>query len=311
MSNNSVVLGIKALGQTAFTEYENVLRFSFVKERYTPYGLLSASVLCNSDPGEIYEVKFTINGKLIHYGILDSSEMSFGSSGSVLTVKSRSFTSMLGQNELAPGILSKPCLNTLMSNYTAIPNVTWENNTTTVNYVYIKEHASQWEAIVILCLAVKASYPYIYGTNQIRFNRHENPVHVVPYRKIISYGTTSDLSRVISKIYMKDANNTYNSYSYTDGFGTQRGIVRNKYIAFDKQWLSKTPTFGLDFRLFYSERANKAKFCRYSGYNGEDINDYISFGNNTNLSISSVSVTGNAKGIVTTDTCYLDRYCNC
>ena len=265
---------------------------------------------CAALSGEIYEVKFTSNGKLVHYGILDSSEMSFGSSGSVLTVKSRSFTSS-GRMSLLGNSIKAVLANTLMSNYTAIPNVTWENNTTTVNYVYIKRRASQWRAIVILCLAVKASYPYIYGTNQIRFNRHENPVYVVPYRKIISYGTTSDLSKVISKVYMKDANDTYNSYSYTDGFGTQRGIVRNKYIAFDKQWLSKPPAFGLDFRLFYSERANKARFCRYSGYNGEDINDYISFGNNSNLSISSVSVTGNAKGIITTDTCYLDRYCNC
>lgn len=307
-NNNNVILSIKRLGETSFTDYSSIFTFSFLKERYTPFTLLRIRAVYDCDNADIADVKLTVNGKLIHHGILDYCvvEKTFGRR--IISIVSRGFTSLLGQNELAPGVKTQLSLIGLMTSLPAIRNVTWEQNNNTARIVYVKEHSSQWDAVVNTCLAVYHTHPYIAGTNELRFT--SPAVSSVSHNgKIICVGNGADYTRLISAMHMKDSSGTYNSYNYTDGFAAARGIVREKYIEFDKQWLAES-TFGLNYKLNYAERGSRYEYLRYKGYDGEDICRNVDISPSRTLTLSKLEISGDSKGITTTNTFYHDKYCN-
>lgn len=289
-------------------EIDRIATFRCVRERYTPYSSLTVTAETECAASDVVKVDFTVGEKLVHSGIMDSFSAVKSGGRSLLKITSRGFASMLAQNEIEPGTLTVISLNKLMSEHLTIPNVTWQSNDTTVRYIYVKEHDSQWTAIVCMGLTLYEDYPYIGAPNEIRLAPADNPLVVTP-EKIFEEGITGDYSRMVSDYYMKDVNDTY-SYHYSDNFAEERGIVRCKYIAYDKQFVA-LDHLGLQYKLNFTERGCKARFASYLGYNGEGLRDRFVFSDRTDCEISAVEICGNVKkGVYTKITCYFDRYCN-
>lgn len=306
MNIENAELTLKTTGGTTFV-INKLAGFRCRKERYTPYSALDATVIGGEGVSDVVEAKLSVGGKVLHRGIMDSLTVTKSGGRTVMRLSSRGFSSMLAQNELAPGLLAGLSLNSLMSEKMIVPNVTWQNSSQTVRYIYVNEHDSQWSAIVSLSLALNEDYPYIGAVNEVRLSP-VNPKTVVP-ENIFEEGSSGDYSKMVSHYHMKDVNGSY-SYNYTDGFATARGIVRHKYIAYDRQFVGLSD-YGLKYRLGFTERGCKSRFLTYIGYCGEELRDKAVFPDGSVCEISAVEICGNAKrGIFTKDICYFDKYCN-
>ncbi|MDE7278505.1 MAG: hypothetical protein K2N26_02120 [Oscillospiraceae bacterium] len=306
MNLENAVLTLKTTGGTTFV-INKLVGFKCRKERYTPYSSLDVTVIGGEGISDVVEAKLSIGEKILHRGIMDSLTVTKSGGRTQLRLSSRGFSSMLAQNELAPGLMAGLSLNSLMSEKMIVPNVTWQNSSQTVRYIYVNEHDSQWSAIVSLSLSLNEDYPYIGAVNEVRLFP-VNPKTIRP-ENIFEEGHSGDYSKMVSHYHMKDVNGTY-SYNYTDGFATARGIVRHKYIAYDRQFVGLND-YGLLYRLSFTERGCKTKFLTYIGYNGEELRDKVTFPDGSVHEISAVEICGNAKrGIFTKDICYFDKYCN-
>lgn len=306
MNIENAELTLKTTGGTTFV-INKLAGFRCRKERYTPYSALDATVIGGEGVSDVVEAKLSVGGKVLHRGIMDSLTVTKSGGRTVMRLSSRGFSSMLAQNELAPGLLAGLSLNSLMSEKMIVPNVTWQNSSQTVRYIYVNEHDSQWSAIVSLSLALNEDYPYIGAVNEVRLSP-VNPKTVVP-ENIFEEGSSGDYSKMVSHYHMKDVNGSY-SYNYTDGFAAARGIVRHKYIAYDRQFVGLSD-YGLKYRLGFTERGCKSRFLTYIGYCGEELRDKVTFPDGSVCEISAVEICGNAKrGIFTKDICYFDKYCN-
>ncbi len=289
-------------------ETDRIVTFRCEKERYTPYSILTVTAEAACGKSDVVKISFSIDGKVIHSGIMDSLSVSESCGRSMIRISSRGFSSMLAQNELAPGLLTAISLNKLMAEKMTVPNVTWQDSAETVRYIYVKEHDSQWSAIVSIGLTLNEDYPYVSGTNEVRLSPVSSPMVAVP-TKIFEEGICGDYSRMVSDYYMEDVNGSY-SYHYTDGFAAARGIVRHKYIAYDKQFIA-LDDLGLQYRLNYTQRGCESRFAVYSGYLGEELRDRFRFPDGTEKEVSALEICGNSKrGVYTKVTCYSDRYCN-
>lgn len=303
----SALLKLKMIDGSVF-ETDRLIGFRCRKERYTPYSSLTVTALADDFILDVVEVRFEIDGKIIHNGIMDDLSVTKSGGKTVMRISSRGFSSMLAQNELAPGLLTMLSLNKLMSEKMIVPNVTWQDSSDTVRYIYVKEHDSQWSAVVSLSLTLHGDYPYIGEVNEIRLTPKEQLMTVSP-SKIFEEGSTGDYSKIVSHYHMKDVNDSY-SYNYTDGFAAARGIIRHKYVAYDKQFTA-LDDMGLQYRLNFTERGCVSRFLRYLGYSGEELRDRVVFPDGTEAEISALDICGNAKkGTFTKISCYYDRYCN-
>ncbi len=306
MTGGNAVLTLKTTDGKEFST-DKLVGFKCKKERYTPYSTLTVTVYGGENISDVVEARFDIDGKTLHRGIMDGMTVTKSGGRTTLSLTSRGFSSMLSQNELAPGLLTGISLNSLMSETMIVPNVTWQSSASTVRYIYVKEHDSQWSAIVSLGLTLNNDYPYIGKVNEIRLS--PDTVKTILPEKVFEEGSTGDYSKMVSHYHMKDVNGAY-SYNYTDGFAAARGIVRHKYIAYDKQFVGLND-YGLQYRLSYTERGCKSRFLTYLGYGGEELRDKVTFPDGAVCEISAVEICGNTKkGIFTKDTCYFDRYCN-
>ncbi|MDE6594880.1 MAG: hypothetical protein K2K44_02590 [Oscillospiraceae bacterium] len=308
MDIRNAVLKLKRSNGTYYTPV-GLIGFKCRKERYTPYSSLDVTAVCNSTDSvsDVREVRLEIGGNAVHSGIIDNMTISESGGLKKIRITSRSFSSMLSQNELEPGLLAGITLNKLMSESMVVPNVTWQSSAESVRYIYVKEHDSQWTAIVNLGLTLNGQYPYIGGTNEVRLTQRSAAV-LVP-QNVYEVGTSEDYSKMASHYHMKDVNGDY-SYNYTDGYAESRGIIRHKYINFDRQFLALAD-FGLQYKLNFSQRGCRSKFMRYLGWCGEELRSMVKFPDGTVAEASVVEISGNAKkGIFTMTGCYYDRYCN-
>ncbi|MBZ4671149.1 MAG: hypothetical protein PWQ76_534 [Clostridiales bacterium] len=312
LQTDSISLKLLEVGASTKKEFTHCLSLKYEKERYTPYSSFSGTFMLDLPIGEVFDAELYINGNFIHKGIVDTLQTEEKSGFKTLKITSRSHTSMMGQNEVTPGVLTNVSLVNLMSNYIAIPNVYFENLTATSNYIYIKEHSSLWEAVTNLCLKQYGTYPYVANVNTVRFTVPSNPKTVTLSRdngNILSCGSFWDYTKAISHIHMANTEGTYNTFNQTDSLVTARNIIRHKHIAFDRQWL-ENPSKSLEYRLNFGVRGYRQKFVEYLGYNGEDLNDILNFEDIQNKKISRIQIEGGENGIKTRLSCYFDRYNN-
>ncbi|GHU52535.1 hypothetical protein FACS1894132_02410 [Clostridia bacterium] len=286
--------------------------FYFVKDVYTPYTELTISYYYSTIENPV-RAKLTIDGKLIHDGIIVSAKHERNADKQLFTIKSRGFTSLLTQNEITPGLYSGITFNQLMDNYITIPNVAHENNTSGTNYIYVKIHDSMWEGIVNYCYKVYGRYPYISGPNTVMVSQKASPV---TYNKTAedcyAFGQEQDYSNLISHFHMSDIDDNYNAYNLTNTFATAKNISRHKHYDLDRQYLSN-PNQALDFHSKYSQRRTKSNFCQYYGYGGEDLNDIINLtgiGNLSNKRISRIEIKSVVKYTMTKISAFSDGFNN-
>ena len=106
---------------------------------------------------------------------------------------------------------------------------------------------------------------------------------------------------------MADIEGNYGSYEFEDANVINRKIIRHKYFELDKQFLYN-PEHALAYRDKLTDRAHFRYFCKYCGYNGEDLFDKVSFDYVSQRRITSIEITGSSKGIFTELGVYYDGF---
>ncbi len=299
-------------GTISTISLNNCIYFSLDKERYTPYTTFKGSFIASQYFEEVISVKFFINGTAIHYGSVDMAKLTYNAGNYRLDIASRSYTLSLGLNQPKPQINSSVTLSNLITRNVSLKNITYESGTKSINYIYVLENSTLWDAIVAYSLKAYNKYPYIYRTNEIRINAPSS-IKTRNYGKssVVDVYNGSTLSNLISHIHMKDTNDVYESYNITDSYATSRDIVRHKQIPLDYQWLSDT-NMALQSRIDFAKRGTKYKGIKVLNYSGEELFDKFTYTNYDQTSITGtihkLNVTGRNNTVYTTMYEYIDAY---
>ena len=286
-----------------------MLSFKFVKEAYTPFTTLNASfvVTDRTDPGTVTEVMLYVNGRQIHYGFIDELSVTEKNGIKTASLVSRSFSCMLTQNQMEPGLYTGMSLNRLMDEILSIPHVTHEDSDTN-GYIYINYGSTLWEAIIAFTYKLSGRYPYIRGTNCVMMNEVSQPeVFIIGSDRLLTSGSGISEKQLLSDLHMEDINGDFGTFDLNDPLVTARSIVRHRWIELDKQFLY-APQQALEFRDRAASKGWRSSFCTSCGYSGEDISDIVSFGDVQPARITGVTVTGGRNGIFTRLSVYNDRF---
>ena len=303
----NVSIVFKTTGGTLITE-NKILSFSFRKEAYTPYTAFSAVYAASHEsPVEFSEVMFYIGNTMIHHGLVNSAEVSKKGRIFIGKISSRSFTSLLRQNQMEPGLYTQKSLNWLVDSFREIPYITHENNSQE-SYFYIKNGATMWDAVVNLSYKVCDTYPYIRGTNCVNFSMLQNaPEFSYISEDILEKGSEVKEDKLVSHFHMADIQGNYGQYELVDTDVTDRQIIRHRFFELDRQFLYN-PQQALEYRDNYASRGWRRYFRKYSGYRGEDLCDIAIFENNFSGRICSIDIKGSSQGIITEISVYKDKF---
>ena len=288
--------------------FEKLLSFTFRKDAYQPYTSFGAKISADFYELEtVSEVMFFIDNRLIHHGLADNITVTTSGGKDIISVSSRSFTSMLIQNQIETGLKTNMSVNTLMDSFYKLPYVTHEDNSET-SYIYVKSNSNMWDGIVNISYKVCGTYPYIRGTNCIRVTPVENPSEFSYHdNQILSKGISTAGRKLISHFHMSDLEGNFGEFELEDNEVVEQNIVRHRFFELDRQFLYE-PQQALEYRSEFTSRARKRLFCTYSGYSGEDLFDLATFGIVCNERIGAVTISGNSSGIITEISVYRDKF---
>lgn len=301
-------LKIKRTNGTLSTE-RGVVSFAFRKSAYLPYTTLSLRAYVRGvsyiDAAEVF---FYVNEILVHHGLADSIKEETHSGGTLLMLSSRGFTSQLIQNGLEPGMVDNITFDQLMESYYTLPYVTHESNSENMGYIYMNGLTSMWESIVSFTYKLNGHYPYIRGTNCVRMTPYPEPA-LFSYSEgdIAALGKKLLTKPILSDFHMADINGEYGTYELKNSEAAEMKIVRHKYFDLDMEYLFH-PNEALSFREKAGMREHFSFYCRYNGYNGEDISDIVTFPGITSERICGVAINGSDKGIFTDISVFHDNF---
>lgn len=301
-------LRIKNTDGTSFAE-PALLSFSFQKDAYSAYTYLTATAVTDEAfISDAAEAELYVGDTLVHHGLIDQLTAETSGGSTVTAIISRGFTSLLCQNQIEPGLKLNVSINSLMDGYYTLPYVTHENNSDASNYIFVKNNSTMWDGVVNLSYKLFGTYPYIRGTNCVRITPVSQPqVFCYVDGSLLSAGSGIVGRRLTSDFHMADINGDYGYFDLEDRDVLAQKIVRHRFFELDRQFLMD-PQDALDFRDKYCTRGWKRRFCTYSGYNGEDISDIVTFSGVNAERISAVSITGSSSGIITGISVYHDKF---
>lgn len=312
MNNITVTIYEAVTGRSLISQ--NIVTMSFDKEWYTPYSSLNVTFLSETVLTDPNEVSVTINSKVIHDGPIYTLESQKYSDGRFLiTLYSRGYTAALGVNQPIPKINSNVDLNDVLTSNITLPKISCEANTKKVNYIYILDKDTLWDAIVTYATKAYESYPYIRNANTVMATPPQAGYSTFTYTDDVittSYG--NNLSNLISQINMKDYDDSYETYELKNTYATDRSVIRETKINYDEQWLSD-PEIALQKRIYYSNRAAKYRAAKIEGYHGEDLFDKFTVKLNNGIflalkRIHRIHITANKSGVFTKLYTYYDSY---
>lgn len=290
--------------------YNDILSFRVVKEYYTPYSTLRVEAVYPQENGGLYKkVELILNGKTIHCGLVDTSAINRVLNFNTITITSKSFTVLLCQNQLEPGLKSNLSLNTLIDSFITIPEVYHEDNQEIVNYIYVKNSSTLWDAIVNLTHKLNGGQPYVCDNNTVMVSPKTNPQTLNLTQDIVtSTGTGMDSTKIVSDIHMQDINGNYSTYNLSNPTAYDLNTIRHKHIDLDRQYLSN-PQDALFHKINFSMRGYYFVCATYNGYQGEDICDYVNFYNYyPQCRVSKLEINGINGNVMTKVYAYTDNY---
>lgn len=253
--------------------FSNIISFKVEKEYFTPYTKADVIFISDTVSTQYKDISIYVNDFLVHYGLIDELEYSEKCDKATVKISSKSFTSLLTQNQPIPGMIYNVSLDSLMESFIDIPNITYEKNDTVQNYIFLKDNADLWDAVVNISYKINGIYPYVRNSNEIRISENENPVNFSkPSELILSRGISLDYTKMVSDYHMQDIQGNYDVYSLKNPEAVLRNIVRHKQIPLDRQYLND-PEQSMKNKLIYSMRGHHSEYFEYSGYRGEDIYD--------------------------------------
>lgn len=287
------------------------IRLTFIKDLYLSYtramGTFHSSAAADFAAEDVQKLTLYINGVQKHVGLPDEVTLRSSGTGYDISFSSRGYTLLLAQNEPYPRINSNVTLQTLIQNNLNIPEIDCEANTPNVQYIYVKENSTIWDAVWAYSIKATGNYPFIYGSNTVRVTYATNKTVDLANTVITDEGTLLNTKNLLSDVHMQDIDETY-PYSAHDAQAGSYGIVRSRYYPLDNQWLYD-PSVGLQARLDYSNRGVKGKFITYLGHKGEDLMDSLTNASAlSGLRVNSITITADKNGLRTRLTAYDDRY---
>lgn len=290
------------------TAFEKLLSFTFRKDAYQPYTSFGAKISADFyEPENISEVMFFIDNRLIHHGLADNITVTTSDGSNIISVSSRSFTSMLIQNQIEYGLKTNISINSLMASFYTLPYVTHEDNSET-SYIYVKNNSNMWDGIANLSYKICGTYPYIRGTNCVRMTPVENPSEFSYLdSQLISKGVSMAGRKLMSHFHMSNINDEFGEFELEDNEVVAQNIVRHRFFELDRQFLYN-PQQALEYRSKFASRAKERLFCTYSGYNGEDLSDLVTFGFAYTERVGAVTITGSSNGVITEISTYRDKF---
>lgn len=289
--------------------YTDVFRFSVIKDYYLPYTIMSAGAFCAEQPPPPKKLVLKIDDTEVHCGIADRVRFVREAGGYRLLVESKSFTSMLTQNQMTSGLVSDISIGALLSDYYQIPEISCENDTTQANYIYCRKGSTLWNAVENLTQKLYSRYPYVRG-NKVMMNLPATPATIsVTNSQLISTGNVWDYTRMFSNMHMEDINGTGNAYNSVNSQAVACGIVRHRQLELDRQYLND-PSLSLVHKMNYSNRMHRAKYAEISEAVACDLCDKANAGELSAADISRIEISG-ANGMCRTRLwAYYDDYCN-
>lgn len=287
--------------------FDGVLGFTIKKEAFTPYTTLNAVVIgtVTALPSDIHEVRLLVENYAVHQGIVDSYKVIEENGFRKAIISSRGYTSLLTDNQIAPGLYTDITLNRLFTDYFTLPNISHEDNDT-LSYIYVNKGSAMWDGVSNLSYKLTGNYPYIRKTNTVMISMPTDVrKRIYSEGQIISRGTEVFNRRMVSHYHMADISGKYGTFDSVSDEAVSRNIIRHHYFDLDRRFLY-SPQSACDFRTMMSTRGFKRKFFTYNGYYGEDINDIVTFDDVEEKRVKAVKITGNAKGIFTEVSVYED-----
>ncbi len=285
------------------------LSLTLEREIYTPYETLQGVFLADADTdySGVVSIELQWLGQSIFTGLADHVEKFRRNGVWFLRVQSRTFTSLLTQNELEPGLHTNLTLQSLVSGFYTLPHVTVEQNPAS-GYIFVKDGTSLWDSVVTFVYKVSRRYPFV-DNNMVRMTFDAEPrIHVPVTKRITETGTVTDTTRLVSHYHMEDIEGTPDAYTEENTAATAMQIVRHKQIPFDRQFLSN-PQSALTFRNLYSCRGYRAKYVTYHGFANEKLGEKIRCGQFLqDATICRVRMTFSAQGLRTTVWAYEDGF---
>lgn len=287
------------------------VKFTFDKDLYRCYtramGTFYSPAPADFTADMVIKIFLRINGVVRHVGIADSVTLSPCGSGYTLSFSSRGFTLLLAQNEPYPRINQNVDLKSLIERNLDISDITCENDTPVVNYIYVKERSTIWEAVAAYAIKAMGHYPYIRSHNKVSVSYDVGNTVSLEGVRLTAQSSALSTADLLSDVHMMDIDDTY-SYEYHDSEAGKYGIVRSRYYPLDNQWLY-SPVRGLQAKTDYSRRGQKVRSLTYQGCLNEDLMDTVTnCGAMTGMRVNAVRVTGDRRGMFTTVKAYIDGY---
>lgn len=302
----SFTLRLRA-GERIVTEV-GCLAASLECEAYTPYAKLTATFLSQGeDYGAVNGIALECDGKQVFFGIADSIRQYRRNGQCFVRVQSRSFTSVLAQNEIVPGLHLNMTVEHLMTGFYTFPNVSYEPYAGS-GYIFVKDGSSMWDSVINFAYKLTGHHPFIRG-NTVCFTPPDGGVHVeLSAARVLEYGVMQDTTRLVSMYHMADASDNYDAYQLENPPAVQADIVRHKQLLLDRQYLSE-PEQALQFRCQFSQRGWRSKYVTYSGFEAEQLCDRVSFGTFLqNARICRIRMVLGGSGVRTTLWAYDDGF---
>ena len=283
------------------------------KEAYTPYSQLTATVYGNFSIQQfagIYRVQLLLDGTELHFGTVEKFRLVQENGTSYVRFSSRGLTALLLQNQLEPGLHTAMSLDKLMQDFVTFPKeITWESDTDTSNYLFVKESTSMWDGVANLTYKLCGRYPFVYHANEIRMHLPETYRNFyVGADTLLGMGMTADQSRIYSRFSMADADGTYGKFQENDPNAAALELVRTKQLPLDRQYLYD-PQQALVFRRKFAGRGLVSYYFDRIGAVAADLGDRITCsGIIENAPITHIRMTGNQNGVRTRLEAYQDEF---
>lgn len=291
-------------------QYAECIAFSLEREAYTPYDEITATFLANNELSQnISRISIFLNDTQIFLGLVDSIQLYAKNHVRFLKIHSKSFTSLLTQNELASGLHSNLTIQNLIEDYYTFPYITYDNFSET-GYIYVKAGNTMWDGVVSFGYKLTGHYPYVVQ-NHICLSRPQNScLTEFDKKQVLEYGTSQDYSKFVSHYHMKDILDNADAYQQENSVAVSAEIVRHKRIEFDNSF-RHAPEMALTFRNLYSRRGCRAKYLVYNGFGNEQIGHQITLQDFLqNQTVCHVRTTFGTQGFRTKLWCYQDGFYN-
>ena len=305
------VFTLKAVRANDTVTAGECLSLTLEREIYTPYETLTGLFLTDaaSDFRGVVYLELEWQGQSIFTGLADRVEKFQRGGVWMLRVQSRTFTSLLTQNELEAGLHSNLTLETLVNGFYTIPHVTVEQNPTT-GYIFVKEGTSLWDCVATFVYKVSRRYPFV-NNNMVRMTLDAVPTVWTPdSSRIVETGQVTDTTKLVSHYHMEDLQGNPDAYREENPTATAAQIVRHKQLPFDRQFLSD-PQKALTFRNLFSCRGNRAAYVTYAGFANEKLGDTVRCGTLLpDKTICRVRMTFGTQGLRTSLWAYEDGFYN-